>query len=222
MRLQSWQDAGRATGRARRGFTLIELLAVIVILSILAYFLVTNVFAARETVEIQATRATLAQVAAAIGEYADETGDWPPSDFPEAWGPAPGKVNLGGEALYLVLCAEGRPGEGRLDQDPSNTDGDATGVRIEGHQSLQVFELADAWGNPIAYFHHRDYDRKDVYVTFDEDAGGDTESVVQARRNDKTGRWQAPRGFQLISAGPNGRFDVPGSEEDDDVTYFGG
>ena len=119
MRLQSWQDAGRATGRARRGFTLIELLAVIVILSILAYFLVTNVFAARETVEIQATRATLAQVAAAIGEYADETGDWPPSDFPEAWGPAPGKVNLGGEALYLRLCAAGRPGEGRLERRPA-------------------------------------------------------------------------------------------------------
>ena len=59
----------------RAGFTLIELLAVIVILSILAYFLMTNVFAARETVEIQATRAKMAQIAAAIGEYEVDAGD---------------------------------------------------------------------------------------------------------------------------------------------------
>jgi prepilin-type N-terminal cleavage/methylation domain-containing protein len=214
--------ATRERGPARAGFTLIELLAVIVILSILAYFLVTNVFAARETVEVQATKGRLAQIAATIGEYADEAGDWPPSSFPEPWGPPPDAVNLGGEALYLVLCAEGRPGQGRLDEEPCNTDEDATALRIPGHESLQVFEIADVWGNPIAYFHHRDYERKDVYVTWDAASGELVENVVQARRNDKTGRWQAPRGFQLISAGPNGRFDVAGSEEDDDVTHFGG
>jgi len=213
---------GQRAPQGRSGFTLIELLAVIVILSILAYFLITNVFAARETVEAQATQMGLSQIAAAIGEYADEFGDWPPSAFPEAWGPAPDALNLGGEALYMALCAQGQPGEGRLDTDPANTDRDATALRIKGHESLAVFELPDSWENPIAYFHHRDYERKDVYVTFDADSGQEVESTARARRNAKTGRWQAPRGFQLISAGPNGRFDAPGSEEDDDITHFGG
>jgi len=210
------------TRRARGGFTLIELLAVIVILSILAYFLLTNVFAAKQTVEVQATKALMGQIAAGIGEYADEAGDWPPSSFPESWGTAPDAVNLGAETLYMTLCAEGQPGEGRLDEEPCNTDGDATAVRIPGHESLELFEIPDRWGNPIAYFHHRDYERKDVYVSYDAETGESVQSTVQARRNDKTGRWQAPRGYQLISAGVNGRFDVPGSDEDDDITYFGG
>jgi len=210
---------GRA---ARRGFTLIELLAVIVILSILAFFLFTNVLAARGAVEAKATRARLVQIAAAIGEYAEEAGDWPPSSFPESWGPAPDALNLGGEALFLALCAEGQPGEGRLDEELSNSDNDATALRVKGHESLDLFELADSWGNPIAYFHHRDYERQDSYIAIDAQSGEELESSARAWPNDQTGRWQAPRGYQLISAGPNGRFDAPGSEENDDITHFGG
>jgi len=208
--------------RRRAGFTLIELLAVIVILSILAYFLVTNVFSARGAVERGATQLRLEQIAALIGEYADEQGDWPPSAFSESWGPAPDALNLGGEALYLALCAAGQPGEGRLDEHLANTDGDATATRVAGHETLSVLEVADSWGNPIAYFHHRDYGREDVYVTFDEELGETVQSKARARRNEQTGRWQAPRGYQLISPGANGRFDPPGSEEDDDITHFGG
>jgi prepilin-type N-terminal cleavage/methylation domain-containing protein len=208
--------------RARGGFTLIELLAVIVILSILAYFLFTNVTAAKASVQEKATHARLAQIATAISEYADEHGDPPPSTFPSEWGPVTDPLNLGGEALYLALCAEGQPGEGRLDTDPVNSDGDQAATRVAGHQSLELFEIADDWGNPIAYFHHRDYERKDAYLCFEEAAGEELESTAQARRNDKTGRWLAPRTFQLISAGPNGRFDEPGSEEDDDIHHAGG
>jgi prepilin-type N-terminal cleavage/methylation domain-containing protein len=207
---------------ARRGFTLIELLAVIVILSILAYFLINNVTAAKTSVEEKATRAYLAQIAAVISEYADEHGDAPPSSFPAEWGPQTDPLNLGGEALYLALCAEGAPGGGRLDEEPVNTDGDQAAQRVPGHQSLELFELADNWGNPIAYYNHRDYERKDAYLCFEDAAGEELESTALPRKNVKTGRWLAPRGFQLLSAGPNGRFDEPGSDEDDDIAHAGG
>ena len=206
--------------RARRGFTLIELLAVIVILSILTYFLLTNVFAAKESVEVQATRATLTQIAAALSDYEQDKGDWPASTYPEAWGVAPDATNQGAEVLFMTICAEGQVGEGRFDEAPANVDEDASSLRIPGHDSLALFEIADTWGNPIAYFHHRDYGREDNYRTFDGKTGEVVVSAVSARKNEKTERWHEPRGFQLISPGPNGVFDKPGSETDDDITNF--
>lgn len=211
-----------STSLSRRGFTLIELLAVIVILSILAYFLINNVTAAKSSVQEKATRARLAQIAAAISEYADEHGNPPPSSFPESWGPQNDPLNLGGEALYLALCAEGQPGHGRLDEEPVNSDHDQAAQRVPGHESLELFELADDWDNPIAYLRHTDYERKDAYLCFEDEAGEERESTVLARKNEKTGRWLAPRGFQLLSAGLNGRFDIPGSDEDDDILHPGG
>lgn len=204
----------------RSGFTLIELLAVLVILSILTAFLVTNIMAARSTVEEQATKATLTQIAVALSEYESEKGDWPPSSYPDAWGAAPDAMNVGAEVLYMTICAEDEIGFGRFDEAPANVEGDRAVLRVPGHSSQQLFEIADAWGNPIAYFHNRDYGREDTYQTYDGDTGEVTTSVVRARKNARTSRWYEPRGFQLISAGPNGVFDKPGSDLDDDITNF--
>ncbi len=206
--------------RERAGFTLIELLAVIMILSILAYFLLTNVFASREMVEIEATRARLTQIASALSELEQDSGDWAPSAFPQEWGLPPNATNLGAECLYLALCAAGAPGEGRFDEQPSNCDGDKSALRIPGHESPALFEIPDSWGNPIAYLHHRDYGREDVYLTLDADSGEPRQSVLKARRNERTQRWHEPRGYQLVSPGPNGVFDAPGSDSDDDITIF--
>lgn len=205
----------------RSGFTLIELLAVLVILSILTVFLVSNLMGAKENVEVQATRATLTQIGAALSEYeSGPKGDWPPSVYPDAWGAAPDASNLGAEVLYMTICAEGQIGEGRFDEAPANVDSDRAVLRIPGHSSQELFEIADAWGNPIAYFHHRDYGREDAYVTYDGETGEPVTSVVRARQNKRTGRPYEPRGFQLISPGPNGVFDKPGSDGDDDITNF--
>lgn len=204
----------------RGGFTLIELLAVLVILSILTAFLVSNILAARSTVEEQATRATMAQISAALTEYEIERGDWPPSTYPEAWGAAPDATNVGAEVLYMTICAEGEIGFGRFDEAPANVEGDRSVLRVPGHASQELFEIADAWGNPIAYFHHRDYGREDTYRTYDGATGEVATSVVRARKNERTGRFYEPKGYQLLSAGPNGVFDKPGSEDDDDITNF--
>lgn len=209
-----------ALATRRAGFTLVELLAVLIILSILAAFLITNLAKARESVEEQATRATLTQIAAALTEYESEKGDWAPSSFPDAWGAAPDATNLGAEVLYMTICAEGQIGEGRFDESPANVDGDRAVLRIPGHASQELFEIADAWGNPIAYFHNRDYGREDSYKTYDGETGEVVLGTVRARKNERTSRWHEPRGFQLISPGPNGVFDKPGTDGDDDITNF--
>lgn len=210
----------RGTGGARAtqssaGFTLIEMIAVLMILSILAYYLVTNVSGAHELVEEGLTRAQLAEIDAMLNEYADEHGDFPlGTQLPGGGGP-PNTSNLGSEALYLALCAEGAPGFGVLDDDLSNTDGDRTPKRLKGFESTELFEVCDAWGNPIAYLHHREYDRTDVYHSFEEVTGEEVDGTVRARKNGKTKRFHQPRDFQLISAGVDGLF---GTE--DDITNF--
>ena len=199
--------------RARRtgGFTLIEMIAVLMILSILAYYLVSNVGGAQELVEEGLTRAQLVEIDAILNEYADAHGDFPLGTVLPGGGAPPNTTNLGGEALYLALCAEGAPGFGVLDDDLCNTDGDRTPKRLEGFESAELFEVADAWGNPIAYLHHREYDRTDVYNSFEEVTGEEVEGLVRAQRNAKTKRFHQPRDFQLISAGVDGLF---GTEDD--------
>ncbi|MBK8178222.1 MAG: type II secretion system protein [Planctomycetes bacterium] len=203
-----------ASARASRGagFTLIELLAVLMILSILIAILVTQLRPAKEATQEGITRTLLGQIGAALGEFSDEHGGFPPSQLPSDLGAPPNGTNLGAECLYLALCAQGAPGYGVLDQTDklSNTDNDSLSKRAKGFDSQELFEICDVWGNPIAYIQAADYDREFQYATVDRD-GGPQESALRARKNPKTGRYQEPNGFQLVSAGLDGLF---GTEDD--------
>jgi prepilin-type N-terminal cleavage/methylation domain-containing protein len=196
-------------------FTLIELLAVIVILAILSYFLVTNLTSATKTSEAQRTHVVMETIQIALAEYSDDKGDLPHSNFTSEQGTPPNLTNLGSECLYLAICAEKAPGDGKFDKDLGNTDEDQTPKRFQGFETQTLFELCDVWGNPIAYFHHRDYDRTDVYVTLDGKTGERLDNNVHAYKNTKTNRYYEPNGCQMISAGIDGKF---GTE--DDITSF--
>ena len=197
------------------GFTLIELIAVLAILSILAYFLYTNLGDAQGAAKQSLTEAQLQEIEAACSEYENEYGDWPSSAFAGEDGAAPNELNVGSEGLVVALWSEAWQGGGLEEDALVNTDGDATRKNVTSFAVRDLFELADQWDNPIAYFHHRDYGRVDVYVTSDPDTGEEVETSAVARKSDKTGRWAKPRGVQLISAGSDGRF---GTE--DDLTNF--
>jgi prepilin-type N-terminal cleavage/methylation domain-containing protein len=196
--------------RRNAGFTLIELLAVLLIISILAWVLMVNIGGARDVIEEGNTELFIGKLELALGEYVDEFGDYPLSIFTPEQGTPPNNVNLGSECLYLALCGEGMIGEGEFDDRLENTDSDSLSRRVSGFATLRLFELVDDWGNPIAYLHHRNYDRQDVYSTLNIDAEL-LESVVRARRNAKTERFQNPRTYQLLSAGLDGEF---GTEDD--------
>jgi len=204
----------RRSGR-RGGFTLIELLAVIVILSILAWFLVTNLGKTEEVALVKMVEGDLVKLKTMLVELENTEGDHPASRFSDALGAPPNATNLGAECLYLALCAEDAPGFGELDEDLINSDGDSLAHTPKGFRTRELFELRDRWDNPIAYFHNRDYGREDVYVTISNATGLSTETVVKAHKNPKTANWFEPRRFQLISAGPDGEF---GTE--DDITGF--
>lgn len=212
--LRRSEKARRAARRA--GFTLIELLAVLLILAILIAILVVNFGPAIGATEEGVTRALLGQIDAALREYSDERGSFPPSQLPTDLGTPPNGLNVGAECLYLALCTEGAPGFGVLDKQEklSNTDGDALAKRPKGFESSDLFEICDAWGNPVAYIQAADYEREFNCATVDRD-GAAQESSVRAAKNPKTGRWQEPNGFQLVSAGLDGVFGTA-----DDLTNF--
>ena len=64
---------------ARGGFTLIEVLLVVAILGILATIVVVNVSGRREEAMRQATRASIANICAAVDLYEVDTGTYPSS-----------------------------------------------------------------------------------------------------------------------------------------------
>ena len=201
----------RRRAEPRAGFTLIELLAVLVILALLMVFLVPRLGKAGEVAEERMTRTYLTQLDVAIAEYEHQFGDYPPSRFLPEWGTPPNTTNLGAETLVLALWSPKWEGTSIPPDALSNLDEDATPKPLATFPKPMLFELRDRWGNPIAYFHHRDYGRKDLYVTESPDTGETIESSAAARTDDRTGLYRNPKRYQLISAGLDGEF---GTEDD--------
>ena len=209
--------------RERAGFTLIELLVVIGLLSLLFVALVPMIGQAEAQEKAATTKARIEAMALAVEAYQVQRriGDYPPDDFKDRGGKlkvsAGNGTNSGIESCIIFLnrklSREG-PFPDQLDW-LCNTDGDRAGFEIPKLLISDRMELADAWGNPIAYFHNRDYTREDVYATFDADTGELLETKVKGWANPLTGAPYHPRKFQLISAGIDGAF---GTE--DDLTNF--
>lgn len=197
------------------GFTLIELLAVLVILSILMIVLLPRLAGFGQRAKEHSTKAFLLQLSTAIAEYEDRFGDYPPSQFLEKWGTAPNTTNLGAETLVLSMWSPEWTGASLPEDKFVNTDHDEAKKSLSRIPKPALLELKDEWGNPIAYFHRRDYGRQDAYVTVPDDADGEEESTVRAVKNPVTGQYFHHDRFQLISAGGDGRFGT-----DDDIANF--
>lgn len=216
MKLLETLLAGRRARSRARGFTLIEILAVILILSILVTILVTSLGSAEDATLEGLTEAYLRQLGTALDQYENEFGDYPGSQLGEEAGLKLNDANLGAEALVVALWSEGWEGGGGLSEDDLvNTDGDKSTRSLTDFGTRDLFELADRWGNPIAYFHKTAYGTSQLYVTYDPVSGEPVESFVKAVQNRKTQRYHNPNGFQLLSAGVDGVFGT-----DDDLGNF--
>ncbi|MEW6072487.1 MAG: prepilin-type N-terminal cleavage/methylation domain-containing protein [Planctomycetota bacterium] len=206
--------------RAKRaGFTLIELLAVILIIGILATILITQLGGAEDAANVQTTKQKLGTLEVVLDAYDRDKGDYPSSTFTADQGVANDGLNVGIEALVVALWSNGYEAGGHLGDEVDrlqNVDGDFSGTSLTDFGTRGLFEIADAWGNPLAYFHHRDYEVKDrPYLTHHPDTGAEIQSAPRAFFNAATGRYYAHDSFQLISAGEDAIFGTP-----DDITKF--
>lgn len=193
--------------RRNAGFTLIELLAVMLILAILVTFLMRSGIGGIRAVETGNTKAFLQEVTGLVNEYEGEFGAYPPSSFDPELDEKPSKANEGIESLVITLYRAGRGWQAPevAEENLGNTDGDSTKKSLTTFSQADAFELLDAWGNPLAYIHRRDYDRKFTYVTWSVE-DGEIEREVQALVSPKTGDPYRRRSFQLLSAGQDGEF----------------
>ncbi len=207
-----------------RGFTLIELLIVIGILSMLLVVLVPQLVEGKQTARIHECGLRIEAAAAAARAYESQRrfGDYPPDDFrdPDGTIKVPrDSVNPGIESFLVFLHRMDSREPGLSDHEDwfGNTDGDRSDTVLGRLDRKEKVELLDPWGNPIAYFHHRNYGEEQTYRMGGGEEGDPEEAeeqVVQAWRT-RDGRWFHPRSFQLFSAGPDGVFNTR-----DDVANF--
>ncbi len=195
---------------ARAGFTLLELMVVLVIISILAgAFIVTGGKMFQDSARKE-TAVRLTQLAAMVEQFAQIEGDYPDDRLPRSL--ASNSLNVGSEALVLALFAPGYTGSKPSQAWLANTDEDSSQKKLTTFATTDLFEIVDVWGNPIFYRESLHYDSGDTLL-----AGPDElfeEQLVDARRNEITGDWAQPNGFQIISAGLDGFFGT-----DDDLTH---
>ncbi len=203
----------------RSGFTLIELLAVILILSILVAVLITNLRDSEGAARAQIARQLLTKVEATVKSYQNEFGAAPPSSFQPGQEVANDGLNVGIEALVVALWSKKYEAGGLLNdvRDAlANTDGDRSTKQLTDFDNRELLEIVDPWKNPIAYIERADYGLTNRrYLTVEAESGEQIESVPLAFKNPTTGQYYSAQGFQLISAGADGRF---GTE--DDLTTF--
>lgn len=201
---------GRA---ARAGFTLIEIMAVILILGILMWVLLPRLLGTAETARLQLTRARITTIESAItNEYQAHFGDFPPSSWPDTFGAAPNATNVGAEVLVQSLWSRDYGGTSLPDDMFCNVDEDDLKKPVSRLPALALLEFKDAWDNPIAYIHRRDYEKQLAYITHDSETGEAVESNITGQRSGQTKAFHSMNKFQLISAGADGRFGT-----DDDI-----
>jgi prepilin-type N-terminal cleavage/methylation domain-containing protein len=198
---------------ARRGFTLIELLVVICILSILITLSVVATVAVLERNKAHNTEQMLATIQNAVTNYATKFGDYPPTSIADIGGRPPNDLNNGVETL--VACLSTRKGGPFLQNDGwlGNIDHDSVDRNLTdwyfGNNELR--EYLDFYGQPIIYFHSKDYakPRKDmIRYKFRED-GAELEVAPELHPVSKT--WAGAGRFQLRSVGKDGK---PGTADD--------
>lgn len=186
------------------GFTLIEVLIAISILTLLAGIAIPMIGRARRNGERRAARAYIARIALAVDQYASDFGDFPGTRLIEI-GLQGNHVNEGIESLVRCLTtnAKGGPYIEPHDDELINSDDDAlaTVVANSALPSPNNYELADPWGNPYIYFHHRDYlggAEVETYLV------GGKRIRCLPQPSAKMGTYPQPGRFLIWSIGPDG------------------
>jgi prepilin-type N-terminal cleavage/methylation domain-containing protein len=211
--------------RRENGFTLIEVLIVLAIVATLMGAVMVIIPYVQNRSKVMQTQSLLAEIEAALKQVEDpyQLAEFPPTDTTalrlkrKKIGTEigqPNETNVGIETVTLVLFMKDLD-IGRIDSKHlGNTDNDEAPKNFTIHKKLALFELCDAWGQPLVYIHSRDYQRvKEApvpYVFRSEEEGGFAAQVVPFT-DETTGNFYRPDTYQLFSVGPDG---LPGNEDD--------
>lgn len=205
------------------GFTLIEIMVVITIIAALAGTASLMIRIAQKKKMVTDTQSHLGSLVAAIEglKSSDQLGRYPPTSitklsFPgfdgKKFGALPNETNVGIETLFVVFRLPGitvMPQGFDTEDSLGNTDKDHAKA-LGSMKKDDLFEYLDSWGNPIVYFSNSDYkdtSKLEQYVLGD----GTTTVKVHPKKNEKTGEFIHPDGFQLFSLGPDA---LPDTEDD--------
>lgn len=213
--------------RHTRGFTLIELMIVIGIIVLLVAVLAVALSGVMGKSEEAQTKATIETLNANIGSYKTRWGQAPPTtlrDLGQIVGVQamadPNDQNVGIETLVIALRSRREQGpylDAPLfadDQRRTNLDIDTlvdaafapNALDIEDATARDLFEIVDAWGNPLVYLNIADVRLGGFRYTVTK-ADGSTELIdpLQAQdllRHPTTGSY--PADYVLWSFGENG------------------
>jgi prepilin-type N-terminal cleavage/methylation domain-containing protein len=203
-----YQRRPRSDQHSQTGFTLLELMVVILIVGLLMGYLLISGQGAMRGAKKSETKVRMSTLATLIQQYRTIEGAYPDDRLPRSAASA-GNMNASAEALVVAFFDGKYTGETPNQEWLINTDGDSSSRSLTRLASRELFEISDSWDNPILYFESLHYNKAAQAM-----AGSDgmmEEQTVTAARNSKTGGWQSPNGFQLISAGEDGTF---GTEDD--------
>jgi prepilin-type N-terminal cleavage/methylation domain-containing protein len=212
--------------RRESGFTLIEILIVLAIMAMLMGAVAFGIRITQTEGEKTKTRSLIEQIGGCLELVAspDNLGEYPPTNTAELRlgrkqiGKEIGvtnETNMGIESVAIVLYMPELDVGKRIEADSLiNTDGDQAGKNLTTHAKLDLFEFGDAWGQPLVYIHHRDYDLYAAQGVETVNLAGET-VFVKPRRNETTGTYYKLDSYQLISIGPDGEPDT-----DDDITNW--
>jgi prepilin-type N-terminal cleavage/methylation domain-containing protein len=215
------------SSRRAKGFTFVEILIVMGIIAVLAGMVIVAIqIWARKGPE-QRTRLLLIQLRSGIDAWQRKFHTFPPTDLsrlpmdtgmPLKIAKLPNTVNLGSESMYQSQYVPGYSSPLELkdgeDGDVGNTDDDRLDKAFNSKGSPELYEVRDAWGNPLVYF------RSDAYATAKKDPPLYISTAPEAPNggnvNPKpyeasTGGYVNPNTYQLYSMGPDG---IPNTEDD--------
>ncbi|MBI4563830.1 MAG: hypothetical protein HY716_03945 [Planctomycetes bacterium] len=190
-----------------------ELLVVLVILGILASLTTLGINAAINSATKNRTEALVLQLSAQLDVYRLRWGDFPPSTLAELGTAPPNAVNNGIEALTACLASRRKGGQLLDHVEFSNTDADVISINATDwfFGDNQLREVADSYGFPLVYLHHKDYVRTPVSMRTYLFSGENEQEQIEAVKDPATQAYFNPDKFQILSVGKDGKW---GTDDD--------